>query len=344
MLQPSDEHWHESTKQAHWNESFYFNVFDTDAGWACAVRVGASPDAGARDGFICLYLPDQTTGFIRTSQSSVGEESQIAAGGIELRCAEPFRRWDITYDGPIHHYDRAASASDIFRTLDPNARTKHLVLALEVEGLSAAVDYEDRSVRVRPFGELFGFGKPRSALGAFRRMLRALGALPAMMGAHHYEQSMTVRGTLTLDGESCSIDGHGQRDHSWGVRDMGVPASWRWVSCQFGEDLCFNATRVDVLGMSVQSGFVHIGGATEALGAWGYEATHDASPYWPNLMDLWLKTKSGRRIALQAEVATPLPVIADPTSRDVLVTAARAEYRWEGRTAHGMVEFMERLS
>ncbi|UCH29827.1 MAG: hypothetical protein JSV06_02045, partial [Myxococcales bacterium] len=110
MLQPSDEHWHESTKQAHWNESFYFNVFDSDAGWACAVRVGASPDAGARDGFICLYLPDQTTGFIRTSQSSVGDESQIAAGGIALRCAEPFRRWHITYDGPIHHYDRAASA------------------------------------------------------------------------------------------------------------------------------------------------------------------------------------------------------------------------------------------
>ena len=61
-------------------------------------------------------------------------------------------------------------------------------------------------------------------------------------------------------------------------------------------------------------------------------------------MDLWLKTKSGRQITLEAKVTTPLPVIADPESRDVLVTAARAEYRWEGLTADGVVEFMERLS
>ena len=73
-LESTDEHWHASTKQAHWNESFYFNVLDTDAGWGCAVRVGASPNAGNRDGFICLYLPDHTTGFIRTSQRLDGDE------------------------------------------------------------------------------------------------------------------------------------------------------------------------------------------------------------------------------------------------------------------------------
>ena len=165
-----------------------------------------------------------------------------------------------------------------------------------------------------------------------------------MMGAHHYEQSMTARGTLTVDGERHAIDGHGQRDHSWGVRDMSVPASWRWVSCQFGDDLCFNATQVDVLGMRVQSGFVYTGRETEALGRWGYEATLSTNPSWPDSMDLWLQTKSGRRIALEAKVTTPLPVVADPESQDVLVTAARAEYRWEGRTASGMVEVMERLS
>ena len=116
------------------------------------------------------------------------------------------------------------------------------------------------------------------------------------------------------------------------------------MSCQLEDDLCFNATQVDVLGMRVQSGFVHTGGETEALGSWQYEAEHGASPYWPDSMDLRLTTKSGRRLALEAEVMTPLPVVADPDTRDVLVTAARAEYRWEGRVADGMVEFMERLS
>ena len=344
MLKAADEHWHAATKQAHWNESFYFNAFDTDAGWACAVRVGASPNAGTRDGFVCLYLPDDSTAFIRTSESLGDDGSEIASGGIELHCAGPFRRWQVGYDGPIHHYPRATPGGHIHRTLDTNAPMKHLVLALEVEGLSPAVDFDDRAVRMRPIAEMLGVGKPRNPLRTLRRTVRALRALPAMINAHHYEQSMIVRGEVRIDGEPHPIAGYGQRDHSWGVRDMGVPASWRWVSCQFGEDLCFNATQVDVLGMRVQSGFVHGGGETESLDSWGYEATHDTSPLWPDSMGLWLKTKSGRRIELEAEVTTPLPVIADPESRDVLVTAARAEYRWEGRTASGMVEFMERLS
>lgn len=347
MLEFADEGWHTPTDQTHWNESFYFNAFDTDAGWGCAVRVGVSPNAGTRDGFVCLFLPDHTTGFIRTSQALAGEESRIGAGNLEFRCAQPFQRWHITYDGPIHHYERFASTGDILRTLDTSAPTKRLALALEVERLSLAVDYDDRSVRARPIRELWSSGKPRKRGNAFRtirRTLRAIGAVPAMMGAHHYEQSMTMRGTVTVDGASHPIDGYGQRDHSWGVRDMGAPASWRWVSCQFGGELCFNATQVDVLGMRVQSGFVHVAGATEALDRWGYEAKHDSSPYWPDSMKLWLRTKSGRCISLDAKITTPLPVIADPESREVLVTAARAEYRWEGRTADGVVEFMERLS
>lgn len=344
MLQRADEHWHAPTKQTHWNESFYFNAFDTDAGWACAVRVGVSPNVGTRDGFVCLYLPDDTTAFVRTSEVLRPDESRIASEAIELRCVEPFRRWQIQYDGPIHHYARTTSSSDIYRTLDGSAPERHLVLALEVEGLTSAIDYDDRLVRMRPLGEILPFANPGSALQALRRTFRALRALPAMMGAHHYEQSMAVRGTLTVDGESHAFEGYGQRDHSWGVRDMRVPASWRWVSCQFDEELCFNATQVDVLGMRVQSGFVHVAGEAEALGGWGYDAREDRSPYWPDALDLWLKTKSGRRIELAAEVTTPLPVIADPRCRDVLVTAARADYRWEGRTASGMVEFMERLS
>lgn len=345
MLASTDEHWHAASTQAHWNESFYFNAFDAKSRLGCAVRVGLTPSTARRDGFVCLYLPDQSSGFIRADEPA-GDESPIAAGGIELDCVEPLARWHIAYDGPIHHYPyaRAACGGDILCTLDSDAPTKHLVLDLEVEALSAAVDYEQRSVRLRPIRELLRFGKRGGVLRAIRRTLRGLAALPAMMRAHHYEQSMTVRGTVRVDGKPTAFSGHGQRDHSWGVRDMGVPAGWRWVSCQFGEDLSFNATEVDVLGLRVQSGFVHGGGQTEPLECWGYRARYDTNPHWPDSMDLWLKTKSGRHVALEANVYTPLPVIADPDSRDVLVTAARARYLWEGRRADGMVEVMERLA
>jgi hypothetical protein len=343
MLEPADEHWHPSTKHAHWNESFYFNCFDEETGWACAARVGITPNGGERDGFICLYLPDHTTGFVRLSQP-VGEVgARIAVGGIEARCLEPFRTWRISYDGPIHHFNEPASDADLRRTLDASRPTKHLKLDLEVNALHPPFDYDKRTIRMRPVGDLIRGAASGDPLRTLQRTFRALVALPAMMGAHHYEQSGTVRGTVEIDGQESVIHGFGQRDHSWGVRDMRAPANWRWLSCQFGDDLSFNATQVDVLGMRVQGGFVSHDGITEALASWRYETARATSSFWPDAIGVVLTAKSGHQFALAAEVVTPLPVIAQTENDDVLVTAARAKYKWGGQTADGMVEFMEQL-
>lgn len=343
MLESADEHWHPPSEQAHWNESFYFNCFDVRSGWACATRVGVTPSQNERDGFVCLYLPDQSTGFVRTWQRLDEEGSRVASGGIELVCVAPFRTWQIHYDGPIHHFPEPATNDDLRRTLDASAASRHLRLDLEVHALHAPFDYDKRSVRLRPVGELLQASASDAPLRSLGRTLRTLRALPAMMQAKHYEQAGQVRGTVTLDGKSCAFRGFGQRDHSWGVRDMRAPASWRWLSCQFGEDLCFNATQVDVLGMRVQGGFVVHDGVSEALRAWRYEATHTTSQLWPDSLGVVLTAKSGYQLALGAEVVTPLPVIASTKNDDVLVTAARAKYRWGDRTADGMVEFMEQL-
>ena len=344
MLESADEQWHRPTTQPHWNESFYFNAFDADSGWACATRVGATPHAGERDGFVCLYLPDQSTAFIRTSEPlDAPPSSGIASGGIELRCLTPFRNWRIHYDGPIHHFRGPASDDDLHRTLDARTPTKRLTLDLEVSALHDAFDFDDRSVRLRPMGELLRTTVSAPPLRTLLRTCRALWALPAMMNAHHYEQAIAIRGTLRLDGKAATIRGYGQRDHSWGVRDMRVPANWRWLSCQFGETFSFNATQVDVLGMRVQGGFVVQDDRSEALQSWHHTSTRGTSSFWPDSIDLVLTAKSGHQFALEAEIITPLPVIADTDERDVLVTAARAKYRWQGHTADGMVEFMERL-
>jgi len=343
MLESADEHWHQPSKQAHWNESFYFNCFDSRSGWACATRVGMTPRDGELDGFVCLYFPDQSTGFIRTSQPLDEDRARIVSGGIELLCHAPFRAWRIRYDGPIYHFAEPASNDDLRRTLDLSAPRKHLRLDLEVNALHAPFDFDQRTVRLRSLGELALAGSSEAPLRALRRTFRTLVALPAMLRAHHYEQSGQVRGTVMLDDKTSAIEGFGQRDHSWGVRDMRAPSSWRWLSCQFGEELCFNATQVDVLGMRVQGGFVVHDGVTEPLTSWRYEATHATSRFWPDTLGVVLTTKSGHQFALEADLVAPLPVVARTKNDDVLVTAARAKYRWGARTSDGMVEFMEQL-
>jgi hypothetical protein len=55
-----------------------------------------------------------------------------------------------------------------------------------------------------------------------------------------------------------------------------------------------------------------------------------------------LTVKSGHQFTIEAEIVSPLPVIARTDDQDVLVSAARAKYHWGNRSADGMVEYMER--
>ncbi len=68
----------------------------------------------------------------------------------------------------------------------------------------------------------------------------AAGEGPPEISHEHFEQSGRVRGTTTLKGRTLEIDGWGQRDKSWGVRDWDNIVGWTWISVQFGEDFSFN--------------------------------------------------------------------------------------------------------
>ncbi len=105
----------------------------------------------------------------------------------------------------------------------------------------------------------------RSPVLAAGVALHALSSLPAMMGATHYEQAVEVSGRIRIDGRERTFRGMGQRDHSYGVRDMRVPTRWRWVSCQMGRELCFNVTRVEVLGLEVTGGYAFVDGRPVGL-------------------------------------------------------------------------------
>ena len=49
-----------------------------------------------------------------------------------------------------------------------------------------------------------------------------------------YEIPCLVSGTVTVDGETFTVDGQGQRDHSWGVRDWWA-FGWCWCSMRLDD-------------------------------------------------------------------------------------------------------------
>ena len=76
----------------------------------------------------------------------------------------------------------------------------------------------------------------------------------------HFEQSGRVTGGWDTD-KRREIDGWGQRDKSWGVRDWNGIEGWDWIAAQFDENLSFNATRTRINGVEQSAGYVYDGGS-----------------------------------------------------------------------------------
>ena len=76
------------------------------------------------------------------------------------------------------------------------------------------------------------------------------------LSINHYEQALTVGGTLTKNGKSRPISCFGHRDHSWGFRDESNIAGWNWAAVQFA-DKTINLSQVRIGGSKPLSrGFV----------------------------------------------------------------------------------------
>ncbi|SDU04261.1 hypothetical protein SAMN05216296_1440 [Pseudomonas pohangensis] len=63
------------------------------------------------------------------------------------------------------------------------------------------------------------------------------------MDVKHYEQGMTVEGTIDFNGKRYEINCLGHRDHTWGFRDESGLRGWNWVAMQ-GENSSINLTQV----------------------------------------------------------------------------------------------------
>ncbi len=97
-----------------------------------------------------------------------------------------------------------------------------------------------------------------------------------------YEIPCLVRGSVTVDGETFTVDGQGQRDHSWGVRDWWA-FGWCWCSLRLEDgtrihlaDIRMNVGVPVFFGYIQRPGEVHPASAltvTEDVGAHGFPST-----------------------------------------------------------------------
>ncbi|KQZ68618.1 MULTISPECIES: hypothetical protein [unclassified Nocardioides] len=160
---------------------------------------------------------------------------------------------------------------------------------------------------------------------------------------HHFEQSGTVTGTATFDGVTHVIDGLGQRDKSWGVREWEGITGWDWIACQFGPDLSFNATRTDINGTSTPVGFVYDAGQVRHVTAVEIDYTWLA-PHLPKSATLHVSVEDGTAYVIEATALGSVPLLKNKLFIEETHASFRTEIDGVVRRGVGVLEHAHHVS
>jgi hypothetical protein len=213
-LEPSDEYMHPGPEPT-FNESMYFNLYDPTAELGGFVRLGNRPNEGHAEMTVCLYLPDGRVAFM-FRRPEIDHNARFDAGGATFEVVEPFTELLVGYDGKVVLLDQPLDMADPRRAFTDNPYDTARV-ELTYTGVSAPFGGEPAESHERP-GEEFAKG--------------------------HYEQLVRAAGTISVGGDTWTVDGHGLRDHSWGPRTWQAPWYYRWLTVNFADGTGMMLSRI----------------------------------------------------------------------------------------------------
>jgi hypothetical protein len=315
-LEPDDEFMHANTGEPHFNESMYFNFFDGSEQLGGFVRIGNRPNESRAEVTVCLFQRDGTALFQFQRPPISGNEA-FDAGGMRFRVEKPFERLRVSYTG------EACRLRDPLAMAEPRsafASNPFVPVQLEAE--------------VRGIGPMYG----GEGLGG-----GASGGLEFARG--HYEQHHRTLGWVEISGERTPVDGFGLRDHSWGPRSWQSPACYRWLTASFGEDLGFMGslvTRRD--GGEIRGGFIHRGRQLILVRDLEIDTDVVGRERYHDRIRARLHGEDGRVLEVEGRVLSLIPLRHRRDAQVTRISEGMTEWRCEGRTGHGLSEYLDQVS
>ena len=155
--------------------------------------------------------------------------------------------------------------------------------------------------------------------------------------ARHIEQSGRVRGTVTIAGQTYTLDCLGHRDHSWGgERDWAKFNTWTYISCEFDETRSFNAVKISFDPEThLKVGFFWDGEHVMGLQNHDVELRTNPAGTQQTGASIWLVNEKGARHEIEAEVLDICPVTIGPTQ----VNDAICRFTSDGLVGYGIIEY-----
>ncbi len=231
VVAPRDEQRHTPDAEDLWNESYYCDFVDADGSVGGWLRLGLYPSRQVAWWTAWIVFPD------RPGVCSVDYRAPVPPGdSLVSEGGTGDARIEIDVQRPLESFRLAATApartigdpADVYAHGEQTGTPSEL--SLDLTWATDGVPYHyDVTTR--------------------------------------YEIPCTVSGTLTIDGETRTVDGQGQRDHSWGVRDWWA-FGWCWCSVRLDDGTRVHAVDIRMFpDVPVFFGYVQTPGAVHPLTA-----------------------------------------------------------------------------
>lgn len=208
-VRPEDEGRHEPGPETWWNESWYLDLVTGDGSLAGYVRLGLHPNQGVAWWTAAL----------------VGQDRPCVMAA----------RYDLPLPGPGAMALNTDGVDIDLQLVDPLRAFRVVASSPAIAHPSAADVYEG------------GAGEPTTL--AYDLTWTSDGQPYHYSLSPRYEIPCLVQGTITVGDEVLTVDGSGQRDHSWANRDW-----WSFEWCWFSGRLD-DGTRVHGADIRVMEGF-----------------------------------------------------------------------------------------
>ncbi|MBI3389312.1 MAG: hypothetical protein HY027_16390 [Deltaproteobacteria bacterium] len=312
-VKPQDEYMHENTGESNFNESMYFNFYDRAARLGGFARVGNRANERYAEVTLAVYQPDGTALF-NYMRPEIADNSAFNAGGMKFEVVEPVKHLRVSYDGTAVYLARPLELENPKRAFTSNPH-QPVTLQLDYAGLSP----------------LYG-GESDAENSA---MVFAKG---------HYEQHVKAVGSITINGQTTPLTGHGLRDHSWGPRSWQSPTYYRWLTCEFDDDFGFMGSQIVMRnGTELLSGFVFKDGENHFVTHLDLHTDWAGEAHYHDRITAKLHTAIGD-FDIRGKVLTMIPLRNRKDGQITRISEGMTEWRCGNHVGYGLSEYLDQVA
>lgn len=299
-----------------WSESYYFNAYDPEADVGFFTRIGVRPNEGTMDVGLSVWLPGgRGVAYVRgVREQREMVDDDLAVAGVRYERLAPMAEWRLSADS-----DAAAEGG-------AGRGPVHIAMDVKFGAVMPAIGVEG----------------PRPGTRG------AASTTSATVGKGHLEQAGRWSGWIEVDGQRhvLGAQARGNRDKSWGPRRWGGPQMWRWFSVNVGDDVAFGGIRIGTPEGDLHRGWVWRDGEATSIRDWDVSSDLADDGLTHRVTRVKATDKAGRVHQLTGQILRVHGVHQKPPAPGrphTLVNEGLARWTYEGRTGHGIAEYLHQL-